>query len=188
MNKILILDKDGTLTNTVSGKKFVQSPIDQKIIPGMDKALILAKRLGYKIGVASNQGGVKAGFKTERDTLKEFNCLHVLYPEIDLSVFCPDDGDVIGTIAVSNGLGSYKRYTHQDFDLSNIEQSGQGICQFDSFRKPGAGMIQYIISQFPGAKNVIFVGDRPEDEQAALNANVTFLWADVFGNDYQRFL
>lgn len=154
----------------------------------MDKALILAKRLGYKIGVASNQGGVKAGFKTERDTLKEFNCLHVLYPEIDLSVFCPDDGDVIGTIAVSNGLGSYKRYTHQDFDLSNIEQSGQGICQFDSFRKPGAGMIQYIISQFPGAKNVIFVGDRPEDEQAALNANVTFLWADVFGNDYQRFL
>ena len=58
MNKLLILDKDGTLTTTVSGEKFVQSPIDQKVIPGMDSALVYAKKQRYVIAVASNQGGL----------------------------------------------------------------------------------------------------------------------------------
>lgn len=78
MNKLLILDKDGTLTKTISGEKFVQHPEDQKIIPGASKAVNYAKQQGYKIAIASNQGGVKAGFKTIEEALQEFIYLGVI--------------------------------------------------------------------------------------------------------------
>ena len=43
-------------------------------------------------------------------------------------------------------------------------------------------MLQEAIKAHPHAARlgVLFVGDRPEDEQAAANAGVSFQWADDF--------
>lgn len=48
-----------------------------------------------------------------------------------------------------------------------------------NFRKPGAGMIIAAQAmQMLFVESVVFVGDRPEDEQAAIAAGVSFEWAD----------
>ena len=39
MAKLLILDKDGTLVRPKSGGRFVQSPDDQELIPGVVEVL-----------------------------------------------------------------------------------------------------------------------------------------------------
>ena len=183
MQKILIVDKDGTLTVTKSGAKFVNTPDDQKIIPGAGNALTYAKKKGYKIAVASNQGGVIAGYKTDRDAIAEFNYVHQLFPEIDFSVWCPDYGDSIGILEIENGKGKYRLS-----DRITLEKEGD---IFSPFRKPESGMLEYILDKCNANKSedkILYVGDRPEDKQAAMKAEIMFVWADVFRNDYQRFL
>lgn len=55
--KLIILDKDGTLTTPKSGKKFVQHPEDQVLLPGVLDALKWHDSQGHILAIASNQGG-----------------------------------------------------------------------------------------------------------------------------------
>ena len=187
MRKLLILDKDGTLITTKSGKKFVQPPQDQKIIPGMGKALIAAKNSGWNICVASNQLGIKLGYKTDSDSVAEFVYLHKLFPEIEVAVYCPDEGKTMTRI-------NYKinNIATQNIFNWNVTVKKAGYQEeLKEFRKPNPGMIQFLMTNFECQKNqdkIVYVGDRPEDEQAALNAGVVFIWADVFNQDPLRFL
>lgn len=187
MKKLLILDKDGTLTTTKSGEKFVQHPNDQKIIPGMGRALIEAKNQDWRICVASNQGGIIAGYKTHLDTTAEFVCLQRLFPEIEMAVYCPDQGRMMTQINYK--VSHIWTQDVRDWNLT-LKKTGQKI-EIENFRKPSAGMIQLLIASFEskiGEDRIVYIGDRPEDEQAALNAGVVFIWADVFNQDYRRFL
>lgn len=56
-SKLLALDKDGTLTITVSGETFVRSPDDQKLIPGIADRISEYIAEGWMIAIVSNQGG-----------------------------------------------------------------------------------------------------------------------------------
>jgi histidinol phosphatase-like enzyme len=56
-SKLLALDKDGTITITVSGETFVRSPDDQKLIPGIAEKISEYIAEGWKIVIVSNQGG-----------------------------------------------------------------------------------------------------------------------------------
>lgn len=49
-------------------------------------------------------------------------------------------------------------------------------------RKPSGAMIREAIAAFPqaAASGVLYVGDRPEDQQAAHDASVSFQWAERF--------
>ena len=50
-----------------------------------------------------------------------------------------------------------------------------------NWRKPGPGMIRQASKDCGVAgEAVLMVGDRPEDQAAAQNAGVAFMWADVF--------
>lgn len=57
MKKLLALDKDGTITTTVSGETFVRSPDDQKLIPGIADRISEYIAEGWSIAIVSNQGG-----------------------------------------------------------------------------------------------------------------------------------
>lgn len=57
MDKLLILDKDGTLVAPKSGSEFVQHPEDQELLPGVKEAIERYHSEGWAIVVASNQGG-----------------------------------------------------------------------------------------------------------------------------------
>jgi histidinol phosphatase-like enzyme len=57
MAKLLIIDKDSTLTIPKSGAEFVQHPEDQELLPGVKDQIERYHSEGWRIVVASNQGG-----------------------------------------------------------------------------------------------------------------------------------
>ena len=182
MNKLLILDMDGTIRvngaadfdNLKLTSGFINSPRDQKLIPSAIAAINQAKRQGFSIVGASNQGGVAAGKKSLDDCIAEQeHTLQLLYEadaEIFGIMFCPD----------YEGNDCYLSDQFLTDKISQPEYKGL-------YRKPNAGMILHAIDVYQ-ATEVIFVGDRPEDEQAAKNANVQFIWADKWRSSYMMSL
>ena len=170
MTKLLILDKDGTLVRPVSGAKFVQSPEDQGLLPGVAEALARYRADGWVMAIASNQGGVAAGYKTLDSAIAEMRyCLRLL-PQIYNAYFCPDlEGQKCWH--VEKGFAQ---------SLDHKYRNGLGEPYKGLYRKPNHGMISHIqmIETFPNPKETLFVGDRPEDECAAEAAGVRFMWAD----------
>ena len=164
--KLLIVDLDGTVRCPKSDAKFINEPDDQELIPGALDMLQHYQQDGWVIVAATNQGGVAAGKKTLEQCIKEQQITMQLAPQLEAIFYCPDyEGKQLGIIH-PNGL--------KDFG----EPEG-----FSSFRKPGSGMIEFIMHRW--FKNrygdllhkILFVGDREEDEQAAMSARVPFKWA-----------
>ena len=164
--KLAIFDKDNTLTTPKSGARFVQNPEDQMLLPGVAEGIAALAANGWAIAIASNQGGVAAGHKSEDDALSEMaHCLKLL-PQISVALFCPDFEGWI-CIAVSQNNSKMLNICR---DYADLKQQ---------YRKPGRGMLM-AAQRFLGGdfEEVFFVGDRPEDEQAAAAAGVPFLWAN----------
>ncbi|NEZ68303.1 HAD-IIIA family hydrolase [Leptolyngbyaceae cyanobacterium CCMR0082] len=161
MDRILILDKDGTLVKPKSGQKFVQHPEDQEVLPGVYEAIQRYMLQGYKIGIATNQGGVQAGYKTLESAQEELAyCIKLLGPVVSCAALCPDDGSTC--LAWFDG-------TWDTYDRVSA-------FPYDSFRKPGKGMLQLLYQQ----DDLLYVGDRPEDEEAAFDMGCEFIWAHEF--------
>lgn len=158
MAKLYIFDKDSTLVLPESGNKFVQYPEDQQLIPGTIDLLEQLKADGSTIVIASNQGGIAAGYKSQQATIAEMKFCMDLLPQISAAYFCPD---FEGRLCVrSLGL------TFHEIEDGRI------------YRKPGAGMLLQAIEDWNQARldDVVMVGDRPEDEGAAEAAGVAFRW------------
>ena len=181
MKKLLILDKDGTIIETKSGNKFVNLPDDQKLIDGAGEAIARYVSDGWDIAIASNQGGVQAGYKSLDDAFAE------MYFALDLirdglpssnnsqirgAAFCPSSGESAYLIRMH--LGLEKPFLH----LSQ--------CDYDfSFRKPEPGMLLCLpeILSFDSREqyeSTLMVGDRPEDEGAAKAAGMAFMSAEAW--------
>lgn len=163
-----MLDKDGTLISPVSGETFPRNPEDQKLLPGVEPAIIHYKAHGWHISIASNQGGVAAGKKTIYDAIAEMQfALELL--DLDSAYFCPDFEGMVCWHTTKN-------HCHKVSDNTAAKQF------VGSFRKPSAGMLLHEknwVEIVEGMKlsEFVFVGDRPEDEQAAQAAGATFIWA-----------
>lgn len=173
--KLLLLDKDGTLVSPKSGEKFIQNPWDQKPLPGVREALRYYHENGWKMAICSNQAGVAAGHKTLLETNQEMIFCLELLPEIEEAYFCPD----------YDGGDCYRTWT-DDFILYN-SKSHSLVAELElngTFRKPGNGMLTLAIN-IHGADECWYIGDRPEDEQAAASAGVNFLPADIWRSRFQ---
>jgi D-glycero-D-manno-heptose 1,7-bisphosphate phosphatase len=222
--KLLVLDKDGTITKTRSGQTFVRHPQDQELIPGVAEAIAQYIADGWTIAIASNQGGVakqkavvsdllvgqhvwkgahylgqvslvestlvhtsdgggfryapdekvSVAWKTLGDAIAEMRyCLRLIKDagfdsSNTIAYFCPDDGDTCGIV---KGGTNYFPYRERDHHL-----------KASSYRKPFPGMIEAAMMEhkpmFSDFDQALMVGDRLEDEQAAANAGVTFMWAN----------
>lgn len=148
---LYIFDKD-TICRSKSGEKFINSPDDQELFPGVKEKVDELKAYSHKIAIASNQGGVAFGYMTQGMAYKIMEHASRLI-EADKFIFCP-----------YHPKGTVRAWS--------IESN---------YRKPGPGMIFSLITTFAiKIKEVIFIGDRPEDKQAAKNAGVKFAWADDF--------
>ena len=77
---------------------------------------------------------------------------------------------------ILHAIDAYKKATKVIFFAEDSPFKGQ-------FRKPNAGMIFHAIDAYQ-ATEVIFVGDRPEDREAAKNANVRFIDAVEWRSTY----
>jgi D-glycero-D-manno-heptose 1,7-bisphosphate phosphatase len=171
MRKLLICDKDGTLTLPKSGGKWVKHPEDQVLIPGVLDKFKEYRAAGWDFAIATNQGGVAKGKKTLEDALNEtIFAMHLL----GISHKDP----VAAMVA-----HSYEELQNEAY-LCWLSFGGYQKILITGgdypFRKPGAGMIRQLAKM--GAKEqvydqILFVGDRPEDVLAAGAAGVPFLLA-----------
>ena len=160
----LCLDWDGTIRRSKSGKSFIKNFQDIELMPGIENILWDYRNKGYLIIGISNQGGVAHGFKLpmeierERDATFELfnvNPFHV----VKMCYHMPD--------------GKIEPYCHRSL-LRKPDYGMLAVAEFDAFNSG------YIIDW----DNSLFVGDRPEDEECAKNANIKFTHIDQFLKDH----
>jgi D-glycero-D-manno-heptose 1,7-bisphosphate phosphatase len=169
MNKILFCDVDGTLTGTLSGATFKLHPRDVLVLPGVKKALAHYAKEGYLMIGISNEGGVGAGHKKLEAAFEEKQYTCSLLPQLKAIYFCPDFA------------GQVLCRADRDTAIEVKVESGK----YSSFRKPGAGMIEYCLALYEADVGQCWmVGDRPEDEQAAEARGINFIAADVWRDKF----
>ena len=183
MVRLLILDKDGTLTRPKSGQTFVQHPKDQELIPGVAEALQRYRNGGWVMAIASNQGGVAAGHKTLEEAIEEMKFAMEL-TGINTAFFCPDmTGD--------RCLWLDREKSGDQIEYRELGDSNaiDGL----NCRKPAPGMLivarsfqiwwEEDLIEINGVQTwkpdrCLMVGDRPEDQGAAQAAGINFMWAE----------
>lgn len=166
MVKVLFLDLDGTVRQTKSGRKFINEPEDQELINGAFEGIFYYYQRDWKIIGVTNQGGVGRGYKSIKSCIEEQQLTLKLTKYLQCIYFCPDYAGLELWRVDEVRKNQYREFNH---------------LQFGSFRKPGAGMINFALGQNFGnsrPEKIEMVGDRPEDEQCAKAANIEFRWAD----------
>lgn len=166
---LLIVDMDGTVREPRSDRKFIERPGDQKVILGAEGAIAYFAAEGWKIVAVTNQAGVAAGKKSLTSCVKEQQQTMILLPEIEEVYFCPDFA----------GKKCFCVTPTEVRDYSKQELSG-------TFRKPNPGML-LLVMEIHNADKILFVGDRPEDKQAANSAKVKFQQAENWRRTYGDF-
>jgi D-glycero-D-manno-heptose 1,7-bisphosphate phosphatase len=172
MKKLAIFDKDGTLVSPKRESAFVQDPEDQILLPGVSQGLSAMASEGWVFAIASNQGGVAAGYKTLTSMTDE------MFEAMEMT-----------GINVAMAAHSYDPQSAIYLAKHNQEKQWLPVAPVDysrPFRKPNSGMIDFLIESYGGDLEVLFVGDRPKDQQAAQNAGVSFQWADDWRKQYVK--
>lgn len=173
MTKLLMVDLDGTVRETASGKTFIEEPHDQKIIEGADKALSHYHSKGWVIVGITNQGGVAAGHKSLGAAIEEQRETLEMLPQISAILFCPDfEGNECWWIRPGHPNYAF----HKDSNWEHLK---------GTYRKPKTGMLDMAIAlsnygTIANRPDYWYVGDRPEDSQAAQAAGVNFCDAEVW--------
>ncbi len=155
--KLCIFDVDGTLVEPKSGTTFRKDADDWQWLPGRVEKLRGLKVQGVRLAVATNQGGVAFGFMRREDIL------------VELMKMCREVGIPSG--------GLYICYSHPKGSIEEYRRE-------DDRRKPGPGMLLEAMRDFEtGPDETLYVGDLPDDEQAAKNAGVAYMDAATFFGD-----
>lgn len=151
---LIAFDVDGTLVETKSGKDFRQEAADWQWLPGRLEKIRELRKAGVRVAICSNQGGVAFGYMPEGAVMRE---LHNMAKEANIALG-----------------GVYICFTHPKATIERLRWD-------DHRRKPGPGMIEEAMRDFEAYEDeTLFVGDRPEDEQAAKAAKCDFMWAKDF--------
>lgn len=167
MNRLLMVDLDGTIRETLSGEKFIRHPHDQRIIEGADKAIAHYHQSGYQIIGITNQGGVAAGHKSLADCFEEQRYTLTLFPQMLQICACPDwEGKECWVINQVSPV-----------PIPALDFGYEGA----DFRKPEPGMLKFAMWQYGVApQDSFYIGDRQEDADAADAASVHFFWAETW--------
>jgi len=131
----------------------------------MPGALEALNRVSGNVIGCTNQLGIKRGFKSFKNAIAEQGKTLELFPKLSAILFCPDEGYTCWCVMRDKFWEISEEYPHLK----------------RQFRKPSPGML-LIAMDLAGAspENSLFIGDRPEDEQAAVAAGITFQWAHEF--------
>jgi D-glycero-D-manno-heptose 1,7-bisphosphate phosphatase len=129
-----------------------------QLLSGRRELLAQLSTDGHQLGIVTNQGGVGLGFVTQTAFYRKIKLvLEALELPTDLPV----------AVCFAHPNAPRKQYRLPD-QLAR--------------RKPNPGMILELACTFgeQAAQGVLYVGDRPEDRQAARGAGAAFAHADHF--------
>ena len=156
----LCLDFDGTIRKSKSGKQFIENADDVELMAGIEKIIWIYRNMGWLIVGISNQGSVSFGYKRPSHIEKEMQATFDLFKNNPFHIvkFCYHmEG------------GKVEPFNHR----SMLRKPNIGMLALAEFEAWEEGyMIDWDKS--------IFVGDRPEDEHCAINANIKFHHIDQF--------
>lgn len=158
----LCLDLDGTVRYSKNGD-FINTPEDIALFDDVQEKIWQYRDEGYLIFGITNQGGVAYGYKTPPENDKE----------LDRTIKLFERGNPFHLIKACfhHEKGTIEPYKHRSL-LRKPDVGMLVLCEVEAFE---AG---YIVDW----DNSLFVGDRPEDEQCAKNAGISFQWAKDFFN------
>lgn len=154
--RLVIFDKDNTLI-AACGKRPANAPAEQVPLPGVVAKLAQLRSLGYKLAIASNQGGVAWGFLTESQA----------------QALVKDAARKVG------GVDFWRCCCYDERAV--VRNPSSPFAQPSRRRKPAPGMLREImrVAQVTPAQTMM-VGDQESDRQAAEAAGVRFVWAKEF--------
>jgi histidinol phosphatase-like enzyme len=184
MAKLAIFDKDGTLVDSTAASGFINQPDQQIIRPGSLEIVKNYLDNDYILCVASNQGGVEKNHKSLQTAIDEMLYCNNLYvealghPVFERFYFCPDfDGNICYLGEPGGYMKDAQNWKCQPFNVAD-SVAATSISAKGRFRKPNSGMLEMAIYYYTQSTNygidpnykledVVMIGDRPEDEQAA---------------------
>ena len=161
MEKVIFLDRDGTLNEEVN---YLYRREKLILFDGVPEALKLFKEHGYRLVVVTNQAGVARGYYGEEDVVKLHRYMNdLLRPrgaEIDAFYYCPHHPE--------HGIGGYAISCH---------------C-----RKPETGLFEMAERRFAVDKaRSWMIGDKMSDILAGKNYGVhTALVGTGYGAEVNR--
>jgi len=157
LRMLVLFDLDGTLISS-----YMDNP-DRNydhwtILPHRKEILHALLAQGHTIGIVTNQAGVAFGHITEKKAMQR---IHAVFDALELTPY--------PAVQVS--------YGHPKARIPRYRKR-EAVAR----RKPSGRMLREHIAMNPEAasEGVIYVGDRPEDEAAAKDASVDFVWTDAF--------
>jgi histidinol phosphatase-like enzyme len=183
--RLVIFDKDGTLTKPKSGEKFSKAPEDQQALwdfwsPDKSEDVFreeresrprkpILERISYV--VATNQLGVSLGLKSPEVLAAEIRFLNLnLGFPADFFLACPD----------AEGQECWVWQTSESGWLEPIERIEVNFPDLvGTYRKPNPGMlhaaIRLITARYgESPTSVEFIGDHHTDEAAAKAAGIPY--------------
>lgn len=162
----LCLDFDGTIRKSKTGT-FIKDENDIELIDGVEKIIWQYRQHDYLIIGISNQGGVAYGYKRPSHIEKELDAT--------LRLFLKNPFHIV-KMCYHMEEGKIEPFNHR----SLLRKPDIGMLALAEFEAWNAG---YMIDW----NNSLFVGDRPEDEQCAKNANIRFMHIDNFLSEPHTF-
>ena len=93
--RTVFLDRDGVLNEKMPEGRYVASPADFHLLPGVAEAIGRLNRAGVRVVVVSNQRGIALGLYTAADVIAIHSALQELLAtrgaRVDGFYFCPHD-------------------------------------------------------------------------------------------------
>ncbi|HEX6292126.1 MAG TPA: HAD-IIIA family hydrolase [Herpetosiphonaceae bacterium] len=157
---LILFDVDDTLISS-----YMDTPDRSydhwQVLPGRRQRIAQLMADGHQLGIVTNQAGVAFGHVTEAQVHAK---LSAVAEALDLPATTP--------IAVC--------FTHPQARMPEYRDRGDETC-----RKPSGAMIRELMACYPAAaaEGVLYVGDRPDDREAARDAGATFVPATAFFGD-----
>lgn len=172
--KLIIFDVDGTLAETYT----------LSLLPGVKDFFTLSTSPDcgrpLRLAIATNQGGVSMRYWMERqgfgrpETYPTQEDVESRLRELLKALNAGEETAVYVAYGYQNRKGQWAPVPAEFRDVPTYSQS---------WRKPNPGMLLQAM-QDAGARpdETVYIGDRPEDQAAALAAGIRFEWAEDFFN------
>lgn len=171
--RLVLFDRDGTLTKPASGATFPKSIDDQQWMQGRLERLRELREQEMKTAIITNQGGAAWGIFTP-DAMCEMLSRQCEEAIINAFFVCFHD-----TSEKAQQRAKIKGLTGNE-DCQGYAALYKGYHR----RKPGPGMLLEVMDYFGvGCENTLMIGDREEDRLASEAASCNFMWSWIYFGD-----